>query len=175
MSLSRDETPKPETPQSAEAATTPATPTVVQKPEPAPETPKAEPQPAAAPASEPPPAAEEAPTPDWNALLHEAESLRKKGDETTAEQRFEDALAQGGPAETFCEGLFKIWRARNKEDLKAEKHQAVLRRVQRMLELRADDVKITDARSMLKAAQTLNNEQASQQAQAAIEMIEARK
>lgn len=119
--------------------------------------------------------AEKRPSDDWEEWLLETEVLRKQGDLQTAETRFEQALSDGGDPKLFCEGLFKIWRLHNKEDLKKSNYEVVFKRVQYMLELYREGVKITDARALLKSAQALEHAEGIAAAKKAIHMIESQR
>ena len=88
---------------------------------------------------------------------------------------FEKAISKKAPVDLYSEGLFKIWRLQNKNDLKSEKFELVQKRVLKMLDIHAPGVKITDARSLHKAADLLGNEEIKDRALKAIKVIESSK
>ena len=113
--------------------------------------------------------------PDWQVHFQEIELARKDGYLEQAEEMFEKAISNKAPIDIYSEGLFKIWRLKNKDDLKSEKFEIVQNRVLRMLDIYAPGVKITDARSLHKAADLLGNEEIMDRALKAINRIEASK
>ena len=113
--------------------------------------------------------------PDWQAHFQEIELARKDGYLDQAEKMFEKAISKKAPVDLYSEGLFKIWRLQNKNDLKAEKFELVQKRVLKMLDIYAPGVKITDARSLHKAADLLGNEEIKDRALKAIKLIESSK
>ena len=113
--------------------------------------------------------------PDWQAHFQEIELARKDGYLDKAEEMFERAILNKAPIDIYSEGLFKIWRLQNKGDLKSEKFEIVQNRVLKMLDIYAPGVKITDARSLHKAADLLGNEEIMDRALKAINRIEASK
>lgn len=113
--------------------------------------------------------------PDWQAHFQEIELARKDGYLDKAEEMFERAISNKAPIDIYSEGLFKIWRLQNKEDLKSEKFEMVQNRVLKMLDIYAPGVKITDARSLHKAADLLGNEEIKDKALKAINVIESSK
>jgi len=113
--------------------------------------------------------------PDWQAHFQEIELARKDGYLDKAEEMFERAISNKAPIDIYSEGLFKIWRLQNKEDLKSEKFEVVQNRVLKMLDIYAAGVKITDARSLHKAADLLGNEEIKDKALKAINLIESSK
>ncbi len=113
--------------------------------------------------------------PDWQAPFQEIELARKDGYLDKAEEMFERAISNKAPIDIYSEGLFKIWRLQNKEDLKSEKFEVVQNRVLKMLDIYAAGVKITDARSLHKAADLLGNEEIKDKALKAINVIESSK
>ena len=113
--------------------------------------------------------------PDWQAHFQEIELARKDGYLDKAEEMFERAILDKAPIDIYSEGLFKIWRLQNKEDLKSEKFELVQNRVLKMLDIYAPGVKITDARSLHKAADLLGNEEIKDKALKAINVIESSK
>ena len=113
--------------------------------------------------------------PDWQAHFQEIELARKDGYLDKAEEMFERAILNKAPIDIYSEGLFKIWRLQNKEDLKSEKFEIVQNRVLKMLDIYAPGVKITDARSLHKAADLLGNEEIKDKALKAINVIESSK
>jgi len=113
--------------------------------------------------------------PDWQAHFQEIELARKDGYLDKAEEMFERAISNKAPIDIYSEGLFKIWRLQNKEDLKSEKFEVVQNRVLKMLDIYAAGVKITDARSLHKAADLLGNEEIKDKALKAINVIESSK
>lgn len=113
--------------------------------------------------------------PDWQAHFQEIELARKDGYLDKAEEMFERAISNKAPIDIYSEGLFKIWRLQNKEDLKSEKFEVVQNRVLKMLDVYAPGVKITDARSLHKAADLLGNEEIKDKALKAINVIESSK
>lgn len=113
--------------------------------------------------------------PDWQAHFQEIELARKDGYLDKAEEMFERAISNKAPIDIYSEGLFKIWRLQNKEDLKSEKFELVQNRVLKMLDIYAPGVKITDARSLHKAADLLGNEEIKDKALKAINVIESSK
>lgn len=113
--------------------------------------------------------------PDWQAHFQEIELARKDGYLDKAEEMFERAISNKAPIDIYSEGLFKIWRLQNKEDLKSEKFEVVQNRVLKMLDIYAPGVKITDARSLHKAADLLGNEEIKDKALKAINAIESSK
>ncbi len=113
--------------------------------------------------------------PDWQARFQEIELARKDGYLDKAEEMFERAILNKAPIDIYSEGLFKIWRLQNKEDLKSEKFEIVQNRVLKMLDIYAPGVKITDARSLHKAADLLGNEEIKDKALKAINVIESSK
>ena len=113
--------------------------------------------------------------PDWQAHFQEIELARKDGYLDKAEEMFERAISNKAPIDIYSEGLFKIWRLQNKEDLKSEKFEVVQNRVLKMLDIYAPGVKITDARSLHKAADLLGNEEIKDKALKAINVIESSK
>ena len=113
--------------------------------------------------------------PDWQAHFQEIELARKDGYLDKAEEMFERAILDKAPIDIYSEGLFKIWRLQNKEDLKSEKFEIVQNRVLKMLDIYAPGVKITDARSLHKAADLLGNEEIKDKALKAINVIESSK
>ena len=92
-----------------------------------------------------------------------------------AEEMFENAISNKAPVDLYSEGLFKIWRLQNKNDLKSEKFELVQERVLKMLDIYPPGVKITDARSLHKAADLLGNEEIKDKALKAIKVIESSK
>ena len=113
--------------------------------------------------------------PDWQAHFQEIELARNDGYLDKAEEMFERAISNKAPIDIYSEGLFKIWRLQNKEDLKSEKFEVVQNRVLKMLDIYAAGVKITDARSLHKAADLLGNEEIKDKALKAINVIESSK
>ena len=113
--------------------------------------------------------------PDWQAHFQEIELARKDGYLDKAEEMFENAISNKAPVDLYSEGLFKIWRLQNKNDLKSEKFELVQKRVLKMLDIHAPGVKITDARSLHKAADLLGNEEIKDRALKAIKVIESSK
>ncbi|MEC7222428.1 MAG: hypothetical protein VXW29_18670 [SAR324 cluster bacterium] len=113
--------------------------------------------------------------PDWQAHFQEIELARKDGYLDKAEEMFENAISNKAPVDLYSEGLFKIWRLQNKNDLKSEKFELVQKRVLKMLDIHAPGVKITDARSLHKAADLLDNEEIKDRALKAIKVIESSK
>ena len=113
--------------------------------------------------------------PDWQAHFQEIELARKDGYLDKAEEMFEKAISNKAPIDLYSEGLFKIWRLQNKNDLKSEKFELVQERVLKMLDIYPPGVKITDARSLHKAADLLGNEEIKDKALKAIKVIESSK
>ena len=113
--------------------------------------------------------------PDWQAHFQEIELVRKDGYLDQAEEMFENAISNKAPVDLYSEGLFKIWRLQNKNDLKSEKFELVQERVLKMLDIYSPGVKITDARSLHKAADLLGNEEIKDRALKAIKLIESSK
>ena len=113
--------------------------------------------------------------PDWQAHFQEIELARKDGYLDKAEEMFEKAISNKAPIDIYSEGLFKIWRLQNKNDLKSEKFELVQERVLKMLDIYPPGVKITDARSLHKAADLLGNEDIKDKALKAIKVIESSK
>ena len=113
--------------------------------------------------------------PNWQAHFQEIELARKDGYLDQAEEMFENAISNKAPVDLYSEGLFKIWRLQNKNDLKSEKFELVQKRVLKMLDIYAPGVKITDARSLHKAADLLGNEEIKDRALKAIKVIESSK
>ena len=113
--------------------------------------------------------------PDWQAHFQEIELARKDGYLDKAEEMFENAISNKAPVDLYSEGLFKIWRLQNKNDLKSEKFELVQERVLKMLDIYPPGVKITDARSLHKAADLLGNEEIKDKALEAIKVIESSK
>ena len=113
--------------------------------------------------------------PDWQAHFQEIELSRKDGYMDKAEEMFENAISNKAPVDLYSEGLFKIWRLQNKNDLKSEKFELVQERVLKMLDIYPPGVKITDARSLHKAADLLDNEEIKDKALKAIKVIELSK
>ena len=113
--------------------------------------------------------------PDWQAHFQEIELARKDGYLDQAEEMFEKAISNKAPVDLYSEGLFKIWRLQNKNDLKSEKFELVQERVLKMLDIYPPGVKITDARSLHKAADLLGNEEIKDKALKAIKVIELSK
>ena len=113
--------------------------------------------------------------PDWQAHFQEIELSRKDGYLDKAEEMFENAISNKAPVDLYSEGLFKIWRLQNKNDLKSEKFELVQERVLKMLDIYPPGVKITDARSLHKAADLLGNEEIKDEALKAIKVIELSK
>lgn len=113
--------------------------------------------------------------PDWQAHFQEIELARKDGYLDQAEKMFEKAISKKAPVDLYSEGLFKIWRLQNKNDLKSEKFELVQERVLKMLDIYPPGVKITDARSLHKAADLLGNEEIKDKALNAIKIIESSK
>ena len=113
--------------------------------------------------------------PDWQAHFQEIELARKDGYLDKAEEMFENAISNKAPVDLYSEGLFKIWRLQNKNDLKSEKFELVQERVLKMLDIYPPGVKITDARSLHKAADLLGNEEIKDKALKAINVIESSK
>ena len=113
--------------------------------------------------------------PDWQAHFQEIELARKDGYLDKAEEMFENAISNKAPVDLYSEGLFKIWRLQNKNDLKSEKFELVQERVLKMLDIYSPGVKITDARSLHKAADLLGNEEIKDKALKAIKVIESSK
>lgn len=113
--------------------------------------------------------------PDWQAHFQEIELARKDGYLDKAEEMFENAISNKAPVDLYSEGLFKIWRLQNKNDLKSEKFELVQERVLKMLDIYPPGVKITDARSLHKAADLLGNEEIKDRALKAIKVIESSK
>ena len=113
--------------------------------------------------------------PDWQAHFQEIELARKDGYLDQAEKMFEKAISSKAPVDLYSEGLFKIWRLQNKNDLKSEKFELVQERVLKMLDIYPPGVKITDARSLHKAADLLGNEEIKDRALKAIKLIESSK
>ena len=111
--------------------------------------------------------------PDWQAHFQEIELARKDGYLDKAEEMFENAISNKAPVDLYSEGLFKIWRLQNKNDLKSEKFELVQERVLKMLDIYPPGVKITDARSLHKAADLLGNEEIKVKALKAIKVIES--
>ena len=111
--------------------------------------------------------------PDWQAHFQEIELARKDGYLDKAEEMFENAISNKAPVDLYSEGLFKIWRLQNKNDLKSEKFELVQERVLKMLDIYPPGVKITDARSLHKAADLLGNEDIKNKALKAIKVIES--
>ena len=105
----------------------------------------------------------------------EIELARKDGYLDQAEKMFEKAISKKAPVDLYSEGLFKIWRLQNKNDLKSEKFKLVQERVLKMLDIYPHGVKITDARSLHKAADLLGNEEIKDRALKAIKVIESSK
>ena len=113
--------------------------------------------------------------PDWQVHFQEIELSRKDGYMDKAEEMFENAISNKAPVDLYSEGLFKIWRLQNKNDLKSEKFELVQERVLKMLDIYPPGVKITDARSLHKAADLLDNEEIKDKALKAIKVIESSK
>ena len=113
--------------------------------------------------------------PDWQAHFQEIELARKDGYLDKAEEMFEKAISNKAPIDLYSEGLFKIWRLQNKNDLKSEKFELVQERVLQMLDIYPPGLKITDARSLHKAADLLGNEEIKDKALKAIKVIESSK
>ena len=113
--------------------------------------------------------------PDWQVHFQEIELARKDGYLDQAEVMFEKAISNKAPIDIYSEGLFKIWRLKNKDDLKSEKFEIVQSRVLKMLDIYAPGVKITDARSLHKAADQLGNGEIMDKALKVINTIEASK
>ena len=113
--------------------------------------------------------------PDWQAHFQEIELARKDGYLDKAEEMFENAISNKAPVDLYSEGLFKIWRLQNKNDLKSEKFELVQERVLQMLDIYPPGLKITDARSLHKAADLLGNEEIKDKALKAIKVIESSK
>ena len=113
--------------------------------------------------------------PDWQAHFQEIELARKDGYLDKAEEMFENAISNKAPVDLYSEGLFKIWRLQNKNDLKSEKFELVQERVLKMLDIYPPGLKITDARSLHKAADLLGNEEIKDKALKAIKVIESSK
>ena len=113
--------------------------------------------------------------PDWQTHFQEIELARKDGYLDKAEEMFEKAISNKAPVGLYSEGLFKIWRLQNKNDLKSEKFELVQKRVLKMLDIYSPGVKITDARSLHKAADLLGNEEIKGKALKAIKVIESSK
>ena len=113
--------------------------------------------------------------PDWQAHFQEIELSRKDGYLDKAEEMFENAISNKAPVDLYSEGLFKIWRLQNKNDLKSEKFELVQERILKMLDIYPPGVKITDARSLHKAADLLGNEEIKNKALKAIKVIESSK
>ena len=113
--------------------------------------------------------------PDWQTHFQEIELARKDGYLDQAEEMFEKAISNKAPIDLYSEGLFKIWRLQNKNDLKSEKFELVQKRVLKMLDIYAPGVKITDARSLHKAADLLGNKEIKDKALKAIKVIESSK
>ena len=113
--------------------------------------------------------------PDWQAHFQEIELARKDGYLDQAEKMFEKAISKKAPVDLYSEGLFKIWRLQNKNDLKSEKFELVQERVLKMLDIYPPGVKITDARSLHKAADLLGNDEIKDKALKAIKVIESSK
>ena len=113
--------------------------------------------------------------PDWQAHFQEIELARKDGYLDKAEEMFEKAISNKAPIDIYSEGLFKIWRLQNKNDLKSEKFELVQERVLKMLDIYPPGLKITDARSLHKAADLLGNEEIKDKALKAIKVIESSK
>ena len=113
--------------------------------------------------------------PDWQAHFQEIELARKDGYLDKAEEMFEKAISNKAPIDLYSEGLFKIWRLQNKNDLKSEKFELVQERVLKMLDIYPPGLKITDARSLHKAADLLGNEEIKDKALKAIKVIESSK
>ena len=113
--------------------------------------------------------------PDWQAHFQEIELARKDGYLDKSEEMFENAISNKAPVDLYSEGLFKIWRLQNKNDLKSEKFELVQERVLKMLDIYPPGVKITDARSLHKAADLLGNEEIKDKALKAIKVIESSK
>ena len=113
--------------------------------------------------------------PDWQTHFQEIELARKDGYLDKAEEMFEKAISNKAPIDLYSEGLFKIWRLQNKNDLKSEKFELVQKRVLKMLDIYSPGVKITDARSLHKAADLLGNEEIKDKALKAIKVIESSK
>ena len=113
--------------------------------------------------------------PDWQAHFQESELARKDGYLVKAEEMFEKAISDEAPVDLYSEGLFKIWRLQNKNDLKSEKFELVQKRVLKMLDIYTPGVKITDARSLHKAADLLGNEEIKDKALKVIKVIESSK
>ena len=113
--------------------------------------------------------------PDWQVQFQEIELARKDGYLDKAEEMFENAISNKAPVDLYSEGLFKIWRLQNKNDLKSEKFELVQERVLKMLDIYPPGVKITDARSLHKAADLLGNEEIKDKALKAIKVIESSK
>ena len=113
--------------------------------------------------------------PDWQAHFQEIELARKDGYLDKAEEMFEKAISNKAPVHLYSEGLFKIWRLQNKNDLKSEKFELVQERVLKMLDIYPPGLKITDARSLHKAADLLGNEEIKDKALKAIKVIESSK
>ena len=84
-------------------------------------------------------------------------------------------VSNKAPIDLYSEGLFKIWRLQNKNDLKSEKFELVQERVLQMLDIYPPGLKITDARSLHKAADLLGNEEIKDKALKAIKVIESSK
>ena len=112
---------------------------------------------------------------DWQAHFQEIELARKDGYLDQAEKMFEKAISKKAPVDLYSEGLFKIWRLQNKNDLKSEKFELVQERVLKMLDIYPPGLKITDARSLHKAADLLGNEEIKDKALRAIKVIESSK
>ena len=113
--------------------------------------------------------------PDWQAHFQEIELARKDGYLQKAEEMFEKAISNKAPIDLYSEGLFKIWRLQNKDDLKSEKFEIVQNRVLKMLDIYAPGLKITDARSLHKVADLLGNEEIKDKALKVINVIESSK
>ena len=113
--------------------------------------------------------------PDWQAHFQEIELSRKDGYMDKAEEMFENAISNKAPVDLYSEGLCKIWRLQNKNDLKSEKFELVQEKVLKMLDIYPPGVKITDARSLHKAADLLGNEEIKDKALKAIKVIESSK
>ncbi len=113
--------------------------------------------------------------PDWQAHFQEIELARKDGYLDQAEEMFENAISNKAPVDLYSEGLFKIWRLQNKNDLKSEKFELVQERVLKMLDIYPPGLKITDARSLHKSADLLGNEEIKDKALKAIKVIESSK
>jgi len=94
-----------------------------------------------------------------------ASILKKAGDIKGAEELLIPICSEPDHNIKACRELFLIWRSYNRVDLQYKNYQKVIDRVLEMIEIDENDqLKVTDARALLKAAKALDDTDCIEQA-----------